>query len=170
MKSNPTLPVIAMGFLALACSRPGPSPSEAREAPSADQADRPDLGVVMVDVGRRFETMGRAFTANRFELATFEASELAEVFTDDVPRAAPPKEGPTAQIPAMAKAFLDTVPPDLERAIASKDKATFAAAFERAAALCNACHTSAQKAFIQVPTVPGQSVPSLDPLPPPAGK
>jgi cytochrome c553 len=65
----------------------------------------------------------------------------------------------------MAKAFLASAPPDLAKAAASKDRATFAAAFERAAVQCNACHAGAEKAFIVVPTVPGQAVPVLDPLP-----
>ena len=60
----------------------------------------------MVQVGRRFELAGRAAVANRFELAAFEAGELGELFENDVPRASLPKEGPTTQIPAMAKAFL----------------------------------------------------------------
>jgi hypothetical protein len=34
----------------------------------------------MVQVARRFEVAGRAAAANRFELATFEAGELGELF------------------------------------------------------------------------------------------
>jgi cytochrome c553 len=123
----------------------------------------------MVQVGRRFEVAGRAASANRFELAALEANELGELFENDVPRARVPKEGPTAQIPAMAKAFLDSMTPELNKAAASGDRAAFALAFQHAAAMCNACHESAAKGFIQVPSVPGQSVPMLDPLPPPSG-
>jgi cytochrome c553 len=123
----------------------------------------------MVQVGRRFEIAGRAASANRFELAAFEVGELEELFENDVLRAILPKEGPTAQIPTMAKAFLDSIPPELNRAAASQDRAAFAVAFQHAAAVCNACHASAAKGFIQVPSVPGQSVPVLDPLPAPSG-
>jgi cytochrome c553 len=69
----------------------------------------------------------------------------------------------------MAKAFLESIPPELTRAAASKDRAAFATAFQHAAAMCNACHVSAAKGFIQVPSFPGQSVPVLDPLPAPSG-
>ncbi|HXN30981.1 MAG TPA: hypothetical protein VN894_03925 [Polyangiaceae bacterium] len=157
--------------LTIGCSKAGaPPPSADRGAKGPEQrADAPGLGEVMVQVARRFEVAGRAATANRFELAAFEAGELQELFETDVPRASLPKEGPTAQIPAMAKAFLDAIPPELIRAAASKDRAAFATAFEHAAAMCNACHLSAAKAFIQVPSIPGQSVPLLDPLPAPAG-
>ncbi len=156
--------------LTASCSRTsGSPPSDDHEAKAEPQAERPGLGEVMVQVGRRFEVAGRAASANRFELAAFEANELGELFENDLPRASLPKEGPTAQIPAMAKAFLDSVPPELNRAAASGDRAAFALAFQRAAAMCNACHQSAAKGFIQVPSVPGQSVPMLDPLPPPSG-
>jgi hypothetical protein len=65
----------------------------------------------------------------------------------------------------MARAFLESIPPELTSAAASKDRAAFAAAFQHAATMCNACHMSAARGFIQVPYVPGQSVPVLDPLP-----
>jgi hypothetical protein len=143
---------------AAGCSRASPPLPE-------QKADAPGLGEVMVTVGRRFEMAGRAALANRWELAEFEAGELGELFESDVPHASLPKEGPTAQIPAMAKAFLESAPPDLAKAATSRDVAAFSAAFERAAAQCNACHASAEKAFIQVPTVPGRAVPVIDPLP-----
>jgi hypothetical protein len=131
----------------------------------AAPATVPGLGEVMSRVGQRFEMAGRAAKANRFEMAAFEVGELKELFETEVPRAALPKEGPTAQIPSMAKAFLETVPPDLSRAAASRDPAVFGAAFQRAAAMCNACHQASAKAFIQVPAIPGHAVPDLDPLP-----
>ena len=131
----------------------------------AASATVPGLGEVMSQVGHRFELAGRAAKANRFEMAAYEVGELEELFETDVPRAALPKEGPTAQIPSMAKAFLETVPPDMSRAAASQDPAVFGAAFQRAAAMCNACHQASAKAFIQVPAIPGHAVPDLDPLP-----
>jgi hypothetical protein len=143
----------------------GASCTRSEPPPSPKPADAPGLGEVMVTVGRRFEMAGRAAVANRWELAAFEAGELGELFESDVPHAQLPKEGPTAQIPAMASAFLQSVPPDLQKAAEGKDRAKFAAAFERAAAQCNSCHVSAEKGFIQVPSVPGQSVPVVDPLP-----
>lgn len=158
------VPVVAVA-VALAGLSAGASCARETPPPPEKQADAPGLGEVMVVVGRRFEMAGRAAVANRWELAAFEAGELGELFESDVPHAQLPKEGPTAQIPAMASAFRQSVPPDLQKAAESRDRATFAAAFERAAVQCNACHASAAKAFIQVPTVPGQSVPVVDPLP-----
>ncbi len=149
----------------MGCAKTSASPPSADSGAAGAEAQGPGLGEVMLQVGRRFETAGRAAAANRFELAAFEVGELEELFEDDVPHATLPKEGPTAQIPAMAKAFLQTAPPDLKAAATAKDRVAFAAAFQRASAMCNACHASAAKGFIQVPSIPGQAVPVLDPLP-----
>ena len=135
--------------------------------PPPPVAWRPGLGDIMVQVARRFEIAGRAATANRFELAEFEVGEIAELFENDVPGAELPKEGPTAHIPAMAKAFLQTEPPALEKAAQAKDEKAFADAFAHAAATCNGCHKASDKGFIEVPSAPGRPVPDLDPLPAP---
>jgi hypothetical protein len=119
----------------------------------------------MVQVARRFEIAGRAAQANRFELAEFEAGEIEELFESDVPGAELPKEGPAAHIPAMAKSFLEANAPELKKAAATRDGAAFAAAFQRAASACNACHQASAKGFIEVPSEPGKVVPNVDPLP-----
>jgi hypothetical protein len=139
-------------FLA-SCSRAAPPPPQQ------------SLGEVMVQVGRRFEVAGRACLANRFALAEFEVQEIEELFDEGVPRATLPKGGPTAHIPTMAKGFRMAQLPDLEKAAASSDRPAFTSAFERAAAVCNACHQASAKAFIQVSSEPGKFVPDLDALP-----
>jgi hypothetical protein len=123
---------------------------------------RTGLGTVMADVGKRFELSGRAAVANRFELAEFDAGEIGEFFETDVPAAELPKEGPTAHIPGMSKAFLTTNAPDLQKAAASKDRKTFDAAFQRAAAACNGCHAASAQGFIQISAVAGRPVPEVD--------
>jgi hypothetical protein len=174
--ASAALPIVlcVLGALAPGCSRGQAAPSPAPPASAAASAsagvsdeDAPELGNVMVQVGRRFEIAGKAMVANRFELAEFEVGELGELFEGDVPRARLPKEGPTDQIRPMAKVFFDSAIPELQKAAASKDRATFATAFAHAAALCNACHTSAAKAFIQVPAIPGREVPALEVVPAP---
>jgi hypothetical protein len=162
--------VIAMSALTMAgaCSREtAPSGSTAATSSSAVAA-KVGLGTVMVEVAHRFETAGRAANANRFALADFEIGELEELFETDVPGAELPKEGPTAHIPAMAKAFLDGNVPELKKAAAAGDRTAFAAAFQHAASVCNACHQAAAKGFIVVPSEPGKAVPDLDPLPAPS--
>jgi hypothetical protein len=146
------LSCVAVATAALACSRNPPPPPPAAS-----------LGNVMAEVGRRFETAGRAAVANRFELAEFEAGELEELFENDVPTAALPKEGPTQHIPTMAKAFLASNAPELQGAAHARDGKRFADAFAKAAAACNGCHAASDKAFIEVPSVPGKAVPVLEP-------
>jgi hypothetical protein len=148
--------------LLVGCSRDGATTTgSASGAPSSSA--REGLGNVMVQIARRFEIAGRAANANRFELAEFEAGEIGELFESDVPNADMPKEGPTAHIPAMAKAFLETSAPELRKAAALKDRTAFAVAFQHTASACNACHQASAKGFIQVPSEPGKSVPDLDP-------
>lgn len=162
MKVAAALALLLLG--AAGCSR---SDAHSSPAPNATAPSAPGLGEVMIGIGRRFETAGRAALANRFELAEFEVGEIQEAFEDDVPHASPPKEGPTAHIAPMAADFVRTIVPELKRAAAAKDSAGFGRAFQSASAACNSCHTASAKAFIQVPSVPGKPVPDTDPLPAP---
>jgi len=162
MRYRVSLLVLLASSINGSCDRTG---GGAPGASSTASAPRMSLGNVMVQVARRFEIAGRAANANRFELSEFEAGEIEELFETDVPAAELPKEGPTAHIPAMAKAFLEAGVPPLKSAAAAKDRAAFAAAFQRAATLCNACHQASAKGFIQVPSEPGKGVPDLDPQP-----
>lgn len=119
----------------------------------------------MGDVGRRFELLGRAATAGRWELARYQLGELEEVFEGTLPHAEPPHEGPTASLQPMRAEFLRSELPPLRRALASRDRQGFAAAFARAAGACDGCHRASGHGFIEVPTTPGVPVPRLDPLP-----
>lgn len=55
---------------------------------------------------------------------------------------------------------------ELGRAVEARDRATFAAAFNRAAVACNGCHAATSHSFIEIPGELGTTVPKLDPLPP----
>jgi hypothetical protein len=119
----------------------------------------------MAEVGRRWELAGRAAAANRFELAAFEIGEIEELFAGDLSRAELPKEGPSAQLPSLASAWVNTHPPALKKATEKHDAAAFAAEFERASGTCNACHKASEHGFLEIPTVAGKPVPNFDPLP-----
>ena len=88
---KPASAALASLALLASCSRPAPPPG-------------PELGSLMVDIGRRFEVCGRAGAAGRFELAAFEADEIEGLFRYEVPGAQLPHEGPVAQIPVVARA------------------------------------------------------------------
>jgi hypothetical protein len=143
-----------LGFLLVAsCSRTAPAPPPSR-----------NYGSVMADVGNRFELAGRAAVAHRFELAAFEVGELQELFDGALPHAELPKEGPTAELPAMAQAFAKTEPPKLLAAAKAKNEQAFADAFQQASVACNGCHQASGHGFVEIPSAPGKSVPDLDPV------
>lgn len=131
----------------------------------APPAEHPRYGTLMTEVGRRFETLGRAGAARRYELADYELDELGEVFEDDLPKAEPPRESAGVNLAGVADAFVKTNLPDLAQALRSHDPAAFRAAYARAAETCNGCHRASGHVFVEVPTQPGASVPRLDPLP-----
>jgi hypothetical protein len=120
----------------------------------------------MSEIARRFELLGRAALAGRYELADYQLGEIVEAFEESLPHASPPKEGHPEVLPSMAGAFEKTQLPDMKRAIASRDKAQVVAAFERVSMACNGCHQASGHAFLEVPRVPGKSIPSTEPLVP----
>jgi hypothetical protein len=121
-------------------------------------------GAVMAEVGLRFERMGRAAEARRFELAGFELDEMGEAFSEDLPRAEPPQESQGVNLAGVAQAFGETNLPELGAALKAKDAVAFRAAYARAAETCNGCHRVSGHVFVEVPKEPGRPVPRLDPI------
>lgn len=122
-------------------------------------------GALMAEVGSRFERMGRAELARRYELAEFERGELEEVFEEDLPRAEPPRESAGVDLAGVAQAFQQTNLPELKASLAARDPAAFREAFSKAALTCNGCHRASGHPFVEVPTGPGLAIPRLDPVP-----
>ena len=119
----------------------------------------------MAEVGTRFERLGRAAQAGRFELAEFERGEIEEIFEEDLPTAEPPRESAGVNLTGVAQAFAKTNLPDLKQAIQSRDPSAVRRAYALASETCNGCHRASGHAFVEIPGQPGQSVPRLDPLP-----
>ncbi len=147
------LVVVVLGLAAPACSRSEPGPSGGAEV---------SFGSVMADVSRRFELLGRASSAGRFELADYQLHELEEVFEESLPRAILPREGHPEVLPGMLSSFAKSSLPDLKAALESKDPARVADAFKRTATACNACHRASGHGFIEVPLETGRSIPNTD--------
>ncbi len=125
---------------------------------------RVGYGTVMADIGRRFEQLGRAAIAGRYELAEYHLGEIDEQFEEALAHADPPHEGHPEVLPAMTTAFLQGGVPELRKAIASRDRAAVEAAFARTAAGCNECHAASGHGFIEISREAGRVVPNLDPL------
>jgi hypothetical protein len=138
--------------ISVGCTRPA---EPAKVAPQGKH-----FGDIMFEVGRRFERAGRAVAAGRWELAQYDLGEIDEMFAD-IPTAVMP-EDVTIDLKPIAKAFADTHPAELKRAIAARDRAAFEASFTRAAGTCNGCHQAARRAFIEVPTKIGVAVPVVE--------
>lgn len=142
---------ILVALVTGACTGPAPSTSA------------PHFGDLMTQVGRRFELLGRAMQAKRWELADFELGELRETFAD-VPIAQIPKDV-KADVARLARGFVPVIETTLQEAVSKRDAAGAATAFASAAQSCNACHQAAGRRFIEVPDKLGEAIPRLDPLP-----
>jgi hypothetical protein len=143
----------------LGCAR-----KEAGEGEEAADAAKPRFGALMQEVGRRFETMGRAVAAHRWELAGYQCEELEEVF-EELPRAQIPERADASALAQHENEFTSTRLPGLKKALAARDSVLFADAFREASQTCNTCHASADRPFIEVPSEPGTGVPRLDRIP-----
>lgn len=142
-----------------------PAPSDTATPEAAPDVGRARYAAVMVEIGQRFELLGRATLANRHELAAYEVDQLADLFDEDLRAAALPKKGATRALPGMADSFRGMHIPALARATKARDKKAFNEAFTAAAAACNGCHDSSGHRFIEIGSVPGKPMLVLDPLP-----
>jgi hypothetical protein len=126
--------------------------------------EAPRYGALMTEVGRRFEMIGKAAAAGRWELAAFELHELEEAF-EELSGARQPEHPDGVNLAALEEAFSNTHPPELRIALEGKDLARVETAFARTAATCNGCHRETGHGFIEIPSQPGAAVPRLDPVP-----
>lgn len=164
LSAKPLLPHLLFAVYAAAlvfgCARSGSDGGEGA-------TPRTSFGSAMSDVARRFEILGRAASAGRYELADYELGELEEIFTETLPGASPPKEGHPEVLPGLVSDFSKNTIPALRTGIATHDQSKFEAAFAQAASACNSCHQASGHQFIEVPLKPGLAIPNTDPV---AGK
>ena len=102
-RGYPLLAVVILSpVMALADTPPKELPPGQAADGGAPTAPQWRYGELMSEVGHRFETMGRAVKAHRYELAAFELDELQEIFEEDLPHAERPKL-PTEVTPSARK-------------------------------------------------------------------
>lgn len=134
-------------------------------ASASSAVPRASFGTVMLSVARRFEVLGRAYKAKRSDLSLYELEEIEETFRNEIPAT------PLPPLPAgvSVQPFLESMSnfniPDLRKALEGKDAKAVTTAFESMAKTCNGCHQAAGRAYIEVPSQPGELVPKLDPKP-----
>jgi hypothetical protein len=134
----------ALTLLLLACI-----PALAADVkPAAPEPYAPGLGDFMTAyVQPHHIKLWFAGSAGNWMLAAYEASELGETFEDVTTYQAVWKSVPVAR---LVKSIMDPALRKLNAAIAARDPAAFKSAFTALTAGCNACHASAQHAFLQV--------------------
>jgi hypothetical protein len=135
------------------------------KAPPAAPAARPSFGTVMISVAHRFELLGRAQKAKRHEVALYALEEIEETFRNEIPGTALPPLPAGVSITPFVQAMTDATIPEVRKALEAKDDKAFATAFDALAKTCNGCHVAAGRAFLEVPSTPGESAPRLEPRP-----
>jgi hypothetical protein len=159
MSGRPSFPFVIAAlalFLAGGCGAPDP----ARDPDARGTDAGPHFGDRMTLIGLRFERLGRAGVARRWDFARYEVEELRESF-EEIQRMPPPEELEGADMPRLIEALVESTFHGLDSALARRDSTAFRTAFGRAAARCNACHLAAKHAYIVIPAEPGAGVPVL---------
>lgn len=132
-------------------------PEEERD-PEVDPNLR--IGHVMVEVGHRFESAGRAAEAENWGFATYQVQEILEMFQLDMRRALLPGDCDDAVADQMYENLLDQLPV-MHEAGENENAAGFREHFATASGYCNGCHAGCNVAFIRVPSAMGAEVPMI---------
>jgi len=130
--------------------------------PGQPTVEPPEIGEIMMFQQLRHGKLWFAAQEANWALADYEIKELREGF-ESVSKFYPTfNDIPLAQ---MIDAIRDTNFADLDKAVAARDKAKFAAAFDGLTQACNACHQASNLGFISIrrPTVPPFSNQSFSP-------
>lgn len=135
-----------------------------RDTVSAGASTGQHFGDRMDAIGRRFERLGRAALANRWEFARYEVNELRESF-EEIERMPPPEELEHMDMARLIEPLVESALTDVDSALVRQDAAAFRAAFQAASAHCNECHEVARHPYIIVPAEPGEEVPVLTRVP-----
>lgn len=110
----------------------------------------PELGQQMLELQIRHDRLWWAGQAGNWNLAYYMVSELGETLrgieqtNGDAPELQP------AKLSEVMPAIMDPSIKGVQDALAKKDKAAFAQAFDRLSASCNACHATAGVQFLHI--------------------
>lgn len=138
-------------------------PEEGSMAPGADPNLR--IGHVMVEVGHRLETSGRAAEAGNWGLCTYEVQEIREMFETDMARALLPGDCNDAVADAAYEELVSQLP-SMQETAENENLTGFREHFATASETCNSCHAGCNVAFVRVPSTAGAEVPMIDLRPP----
>ena len=120
-------------------------------------AYKPGLGEIMLLTQARHLKLGLAGAAGNWALADYEIDELKEGL-EDAGKLIPTYKG--MPVGAMIESVMRSPISEMEKAIKAKEPAAFDAAFATLTSSCNACHQSANKAFIVIQQPRSESFPN----------
>ena len=131
----------------------------AEPAATPKGAYAPGVAEIMIMTQIRHGKLWLAGAARHWDLADYQIDELKEGLEDIVKYFPTYKEMPVG---SMIEATVMAPIADVESAIKARDRARFAAAYDKLTAACNACHQSAKRPFIVIQrpatsTYPNQS-------------
>jgi hypothetical protein len=147
---------VSLAVMAAApAATPGPETGEvaalkAEIARLEQRIPAPELGQQMLELQIRHDRLWWAGKAGNWNLAYYMVSELSEALrgieetNGDAPELQPEK------LSEIMPAMMDPAIRGVQEALAKKDKAAFATAYDRLSASCNACHATAGVEFLHI--------------------
>jgi len=124
-----------LGLSAVACQRPPAAP-----------AFTPGLGEIMTLTQMRHSKLWFAGQAGNWPLASYELDELNEGM-EDAAKFHPTHKDASLPIPALIEKIMKEPIEGVEKAVAARDQAGFAEAFDKLTEGCNACHRATNFGF-----------------------
>jgi hypothetical protein len=135
-------------FPCLACGRQT-APARVASSTAALEPYVPGLGEIMSLQQLRHVKLWFAGQAENWDLAAYELDELGEGFDDIVKYHPTHKDSPVAPKDAIPRMVTQPLA-DLRAAVARKDGAAFAAAYDTLTTACNSCHDATNFSFNRV--------------------
>lgn len=110
----------------------------------------PELGQQMLELQIRHDRLWWAGDAGNWNLAYYMVSELGETLRGIEQTNGDAIELQPQKLADLMPAIMDPAIRAVQEALAKKDKAAFASAFDRLSASCNACHATAGVEFLHI--------------------
>ncbi len=117
------------------------------------------LGDAMNEAGMRFNRVGRAVLAGRWELASYDLDELKEIFEEDLAQSSWHGKPELSQ---LAHRFRSENITALSAALHAHDRDASTRAVAGAARACNECHKKAEMEYIEISEKLGEQTPVVD--------
>lgn len=149
--------ICAAFAFAAAQSAPGPMPDggevaalRAKLAALEQRVPAPELGRQMLELQTRHNRLWWAGDAGNWNLAYYMVSELGEALRGIEQTNGDAAELQPEKLSEVMPSIMDPAILDVQGALAKKDKAAFASAYDRLSASCNACHAKAGVGFLHI--------------------